>query len=62
MAIKPRLTIRVMSIECMLHKLEGDWWFDLGISYQKTYYHHTHRRVVTIAIAFFSIYIRWKNK
>jgi len=40
----------------------ADWWFDLGISYNKTYYHHTYRRVVTIAVAFFSIYIRWKNK
>jgi hypothetical protein len=51
-----------MSIEGMIHKIEGDWWFDLGISYNKTYYHHTYRRVVTIAVAFFSIYIRWKNK
>ena len=51
-----------MSIECMLNNLEGDWWFDIGFSYQKTDYHHKYRRVITIAMVFFSIYIRWKNK
>ena len=51
-----------MSIECMLNNLGGDWWFDLGISYQRTDGHHKYRQVFTIAIVFFSIYIRWKNK
>ena len=54
-----------MRIECMLNNLDedwmnGDWWFDLGISYQKTEYHHQYRKVFTIALVFFSIYIRWK--
>ena len=48
-----------MSIEYGLNCLEGDWWFDLGISYQKTPYHHEHRKVITVSLVFFSVYIRW---
>ena len=48
-----------MSIEYELNYLEGDWWFDLGISYQKTPYHHEHKKVITVSLVFFSVYVRW---
>ena len=59
--LNPVLTtkIKVMNIECMLNCLESDWWFDLGVSYQKTPYHHTHKKVMTLSLVFFSVYIRW---
>ena len=48
-----------MDIECTLNRLEGEWWFDFGISYQRTEYHHKHKRVITIALLLVSLYIRW---
>lgn len=47
-----------MKIEFMLNKIEGDWWFDLGISCQKTSYHEK-GWVFSIALGIATIYIRW---
>jgi hypothetical protein len=49
-----------MNMECTLNAMEKDWWLDLGISYQKTNLHYKYRHVFTIAMVFFSVYIRWK--
>ncbi len=51
--------IKVMIIEFMLNRLEGDWWFELGISIEKTEYHPNKKMVLTIALAFASVYVRW---
>jgi len=48
-----------MKLEIIWNCLEGDWWFDLGISCQKTNYHHNKKMVFTIALGIMSIYIRW---
>ena len=49
-----------MNIEVSLNTLgDNDWWFDLGISIDKTEYHPTHRYVLTLGLAFFSIYFRF---
>jgi hypothetical protein len=36
-----------------------EWWFDIGISYQKTHYHPEKRRVLAFAIGIATIYFRW---
>lgn len=51
-----------MSIEISLNNLESDWWFDLGISYQKIDFNHVYIRVFSVSVIFFSIYMRCKNK
>jgi len=48
-----------MKIEVELNELEGSWWFDLGISYQKTEFHHKYKRVFTIGLGLAAVYIRW---
>lgn len=53
-----------MKLEICINELEGSWWFDIGLSGQTTEYTPT-KYVVTIALLFFSIYIRfgkWKHK
>ena len=52
-----------MKIEIALNTLDNkDWWFDLGISIQKTPYHEN-KRVCAVGFIFFTIYLRWgKNK
>lgn len=48
-----------MKIEVSLHTLDDkEWWFDLGISIHRTPYYEK-KRVVTLALVFFSIYLRW---
>ena len=48
-----------MNIELTLNTLDNkEWWFDIGMSYQKTHYHEK-KRVFTIALVFFSVYVRW---
>ena len=49
-----------MIIEVELHKLEKDWWIDLGISYSTTKLHPEYKKVIVIALIIISIYIRWK--
>lgn len=49
-----------MKIEIWWNKLD-DWFFDLGISYQRTLYHPTHRHVFCIALGIVSINFRWKK-
>jgi hypothetical protein len=52
-----------MIIEIGFNCLDGDnWWFDIGISCQKTENHPTKKMVFAIALAIATIYIRWKNK
>ena len=53
-----------MKIEIALNTLDNkNWWFDLGISLQKTPYHHENKRVCAFEFIFFTIYLRWgKNK
>ena len=36
----------------------SEWWFDLGISVGSSSYHQ-YKRVMTIGLGLFSIYIRW---
>ena len=49
----------MITIEFSLNTLDKkDWWFDLGISFGKTAY-HSKKYVLTIALVFCSIYIRW---
>jgi hypothetical protein len=49
-----------MNIELTLNTLDNkEWWFDLGISCQKTNYHHQKKYVFTISLVFFSVYVRW---
>jgi hypothetical protein len=48
-----------MKVEIVLNTLDHkEWWFDLGISYQKTNGSRT-KQVFTIALLFFSVYVRW---
>ena len=52
-----------MKIEFTLNTFhDGDWWIDLGISYQKTDFHPTHRRLFTVGLLITTLYIRWGNK
>lgn len=48
-------------MEIKWNELENEWWFDLGISYQRTPYHPKHKKVITISLIIFSIYIRWQK-
>ena len=48
-----------MKVEIRLNELENDWWFELGVCFQKTEFHPTTRYVFTIGIMFFNIYIRF---
>jgi hypothetical protein len=51
--------IKVMKVEIVLNTLDNkEWWFDLGLSYQRTLHPRT-KRVFTIALLFFSVYVRW---
>jgi hypothetical protein len=45
-------------IEASINKLEGSWWFDLGLSYTKTHYHKK-KNVFSIGFGFFTVYVRW---
>lgn len=49
-----------MNIECSWNTFDdGDWWYDLGLSYCKTKYHKQNKNVFTIGLLLLSIYIRW---
>ena len=48
----------MVKIEISWNTIEDDSWYDLGISYQKAKYHKL-KRVFTIALVVFSIYIRF---
>jgi len=47
-----------MKVEIAWNKIDKEWWFDIGISYQTTSYYKS-KRVITIALLFFSLYFRW---
>ncbi len=48
-----------MKIEVSLNTLDDkEWWFNLGLSYDKVHYHEM-KHVFTIGVIFFSIYVRW---
>ena len=48
-----------MKIQVLLHTLDNkEWWFDIGISYQKAIYNRK-KYLITIGIVFFSVYVRW---
>lgn len=48
-----------MEIEVGINKFDtGDWWYELGISYTHCKY-HKYKRVLTMSIVIYSIYIRW---
>lgn len=51
-----------MKIEAVLNKLDSDWWFDLGISLQKTEFHPGSKYVFAIALGIATVYIRWGVK
>ena len=50
-----------MKIEFVKHQiLDNDpWWFELGVSYQITEFYKINKKLITIALCFWSIYIRW---
>jgi hypothetical protein len=48
-----------MKTEFVWNNFDGEWWFDIGISYQKTPFHPEKRRVLTFAIGIATIYFRW---
>jgi hypothetical protein len=48
-----------MTLEFAVNRIDKEYWFDLGISYQRTEYHHNYGQVITIALGLASIYIRW---
>jgi hypothetical protein len=39
---------------------DGEWWFDLGISYQNVY-HHEYKKVLTVGLGWATIYFRWNK-
>lgn len=39
---------------------DGEWWFDLGISYQNAHYYE-YKKVFTIGLGIATIYFRWKK-
>lgn len=45
-------------IEIEWNRLEREWWFELGISLQKTSYHEKNF-VLAISFIIFTIYIRF---
>ena len=51
-----------MKIEFNTNKLDNDWWFSLGISYQKTEFHSEFNKVCTVDLGFWTMYIRWDIK
>lgn len=48
-----------MKIEILFNELCKEWWFDFGVSFQRTKQHPTKDYVFTLSIIFFSIYIRF---
>jgi hypothetical protein len=51
--------MKKMKIEASLNTFDcKEWWFDLGISCQKSHGNNT-KMVFCIALGFFSICIRW---
>ena len=50
-----------MKIEFAINKLDCEWWFDLGLSYQNVL-HPEYKKVFTISLIFASIYIRFQKK
>jgi hypothetical protein len=50
-----------MRIEIAWNKLDEDWWFHLGISYEHTHY-NKYNRVASIALGIATIYIRFNKK
>lgn len=49
-----------MNVEFTLNRLGGgQWWFDLGISYQRTQYHTKRERLFAIGFGIATLYIRW---
>lgn len=51
-----------MKIELVKHKIldkDPSWWFELGVSWQHAEWQHKKKYLITIGLAFWSIYIRW---
>jgi hypothetical protein len=48
-----------MKVEFSRNKLDNDWWFSLGISYQRTEFHYIYNKAFTVDLGFWTIYIRW---
>jgi len=56
---KPTIKLKTMQLEIDLNNLDGDWWFNLGITFDSTKYNPDYKYLVTIGLAFFSVYIRF---
>lgn len=50
-----------MKVEVSWNVLDKDWWFHIGVSYDRTYYNE-YKRVILIALGVVTIYIRFQNK
>jgi hypothetical protein len=49
-----------MKFELELNTLDHkEWWFNLGICFQKTTHHPSHKWVIVLGLGVFSIYIRF---
>ena len=47
-----------MKVEVLLNELDGQWWFELGISYEPNNLFE-YQKVISISFVFFTIYIRF---
>jgi hypothetical protein len=46
-----------MKVEALLNEVDGDWWLNLGISYDNIEFEY--KKVISISFVFFTIYIRF---
>lgn len=52
------IIMKHMEITAHFNELNGDYWFDLGISCHATIY-NKYKYVFTLGFGFFTVYIRW---
>ena len=51
-----------VKIEFSKHKLDDDWWFDLGISAMPTHKCSGGDFLISLSFGLFSLYLRFKTK
>jgi hypothetical protein len=47
-----------MKVEALLNEVDGDWWFELGISYDPNNIFE-YKKVISISFVLFTMYIRF---
>jgi hypothetical protein len=48
-----------IKVETSVNRLDDDWWFELGITWQRTPYHREFGRLFSLGLGLFTIYFRW---